>query len=283
MTRIDPRHPRYASLRVRAGLASAAREGIVVPEGLIAHGRGEAFDYLLGERTTPSARRAERMAARWLWAARRPVISVNGNVAALAADRIAALARARPGLRVEVNLFHRTPGRARAIADRLRRAGVREVLGVRPTARIRGLPSDRAAVDRGGIAQADLVVIPLEDGDRAEALRRRGARIVAIDLNPLSRTSRRSHLPIVDELGRALARIAEELPRVRPHRIGTGRFPAFDAAAARAAALATIGRFAHRRVRRAAAPARGSPRAGARAGRRPPRGRGGRSRRTPRP
>jgi len=42
----------------------------------------------------------------WLRNARHPVISVNGNVAQLAAEEVAALARALPGCRVEVNLFH---------------------------------------------------------------------------------------------------------------------------------------------------------------------------------
>jgi len=91
VTQISPRHPRYRSLVRREGLAKAFREGIVVPEGLLAHGRGEAFDYLLGERSSPSALRAARIAADWLSRARHPVLSVNGNVAALATQEIAAL------------------------------------------------------------------------------------------------------------------------------------------------------------------------------------------------
>lgn len=189
--RISPRHPRAESLRTRAHLAQEMREGVVAPEGLIAHGRGEAFDYLLGERSSASARRAERAAAAWLLAARRPVVSVNGNVAALAAQPLARLVRALPRLRVEVNLFHRTPARAARVASRLRAAGIRTVLGVHPTARIPKLPSDRALVDREGIAQADVCLIPLEDGDRTEALRALGIRVISIDLNPLSRTSAR--------------------------------------------------------------------------------------------
>ncbi|MFY9717200.1 MAG: phosphopantothenate/pantothenate synthetase, partial [Thermoplasmata archaeon] len=236
--RLSRRHPRYRSLVVRFGLARAHRDGVVVAEGLIAHGRGEAYDYLLGERTSPSARRAERAAAEWLLAAKRPVLSVNGNVAALAAREVARLARAIPGLAVEVNLFHRTPARAERIARLLRRAGVRVVLGVRPTARISGLPSDRALVDRRGILVADVCLVPLEDGDRAEALVGRGVRVISIDLNPLSRTSRAADLPIVDELTRALreiARAARELRRGRAR----PRLRRFPAAAARAAALAT--------------------------------------------
>ncbi len=239
--RLSPRHPRYRSLVVRAGLARASATGLVVPEGLIAHGRGEAFDYLLGERTTPSARRAERAAAEWLLAARRPVVSVNGNVAALAAREIAALSEAVPALRVEVNLFHRTPARARRVATALRRAGVDEVFGVRPSARIPGLPSDRAKVDRDGIFRADVVLVPLEDGDRAEALRALGKRVIAIDLNPLSRTSRVADLPIVDELTRALTQIATSARRFR-RRSAPPQLRAFDADEARRAALATIAR-----------------------------------------
>ncbi len=247
--RLSPRHPRYASLRVRGALARAQSAGLVVAEGLIAHGRGEAFDYLLGERTSAGARRAERAAAVWLHAARRPVISVNGNVAALAAREIARVVRADPHIRVEVNLFHRTLARARRVARALESAGVAPVLGVRPTARIAGLPSDRARVDRDGIYAADLCLIPLEDGDRAEALRARGQKVISIDLNPLSRTSRVADLPIVDELRRALTHIAEDLERVRSPPAG-GIRDRFDARGARAEALRTIGRTLTREARR---------------------------------
>jgi 4-phosphopantoate---beta-alanine ligase len=247
--RLSRHHPRYASLVVRASLADAHRIGLVVPEGLIAHGRGEAFDYLLGERTIPSARRAERVAAAWLLSARRPVVSVNGNVAALAAREVARLTRAVPHLAVEVNLFHRTPARARRIAARLRRAGVATVLGVRPTARIHGLPSDRALVDREGIYRADLCLVPLEDGDRAEALVARGQRVISIDLNPLSRTSRVADLPIVDELTRALDGIATAARALRSDGGRPVRPRPFSADRARADALATI----RRRLTRAAA------------------------------
>ncbi len=275
--RLSPRHPRYASLRRRAGLAEASRSGLVVPEGLIAHGRGEAFDYLLGERTSPSARRAERLAADWIRAARRPVVSVNGNVAALAAAGIARLARARPGLGVEVNLFHRSPARVRAVARALRRAGVEPVLGQRPTARIPNLPSDRALVDRRGIYAADVCLIPLEDGDRTEALRAMGKRVVSVDLNPLSRTSQHADLPIVDEVARALTHLAHDVRRSRVP-LGSGRLAPADPAVFLAAALRTIGgnlRRAAGRARTRPAPRRG------RSSRRRARGRSGRSRRTP--
>ena len=87
-------HPRYRSLVTRERLARCAKRGIVAWEGLTAHGRGEAFDYLIGERTTESALLAERTAAALLLKADRPVISVNGNTAALASREIAALQEA---------------------------------------------------------------------------------------------------------------------------------------------------------------------------------------------
>ncbi|MCI4357969.1 MAG: phosphopantothenate/pantothenate synthetase [Thermoplasmata archaeon] len=211
----------------RARLGAASRSHLVVPEGLIAHGRGEAFDYFLGERSTRSARTAERIAAQWLAVARHPVLSVNGNVAALAAAEIRALQRARPGLVVEVNLFHRTPARVRSVVRVLQRAGVVGVLGERATGRIPHLPSDRARAERDGILRADLCVVPLEDGDRALAMRRMGKRVISIDLNPLSRTSQVANLPIVDELTRALRAITRGL-RSRRRRPFTGRFDPVD-------------------------------------------------------
>ena len=254
--RLSPRHPRYRSLLVRAHLADLARKGLVVPEGLIAHGRGEAFDYLLGERTTPSARHATRVAAQWLRAARRPVVSVNGNVAALAAADVARLQRALPNLLVEVNLFHRSPRRVDLVARALRAEGVHHLLGVRPNARIPGLPSDRARVDRDGIFVADVCLVPLEDGDRTEALRALGKRVISIDLNPLSRTNRYADLPIVDELVRAFRNLTNDVER-SPAPVVPGRFVRFDAPAALRAARATIDR---RLTRGARARRRPSPR-----------------------
>jgi 4-phosphopantoate---beta-alanine ligase len=273
--RLSPRHPRFESLRVRGALARAHREGLIVPEGLIAQGRGEAFDYFLGERSTPSARRAERVAAEWLLAARHPVVSVNGNVAALAASEVARLAHAVPGLDVEVNLFHRTGTRARLVARALREAGVSRVLGVRPTATIPRLPSDRAKVDRRGIFDADVCLVPLEDGDRTEALRAMGKRVISVDLNPLSRTSRAADLPIVDEVRRAVAEIARQA-ELWPRSTRPPRLSRFDRRAALSEALSAIARGLRRAAaRRPIAPMRD------RASPRRSRGSGGRTRRTP--
>src|SRR5688500_14013700 len=80
---IPSNHPRAKSLAIRELLVSGFTSGLVVSEGLIAHGRGEAFDYLLGEKTSTYAFDAIKAAASLLLLAERPVISVNGNTAAL--------------------------------------------------------------------------------------------------------------------------------------------------------------------------------------------------------
>ena len=116
--RIPEDHPRYQSLVTREKLVAAGE--LVASAGLIAHGRGEAFDYLLGERTTGPAHRAINAAAGLLCNAKRPVISANGNTIALAAPAIAELAAVVPA-QVEVNLFHH-----RAVASRPRERECRE-------------------------------------------------------------------------------------------------------------------------------------------------------------
>jgi 4-phosphopantoate---beta-alanine ligase len=198
---IPPDHPRHQSLVTRERLAAAAQEGIVAWEGLTAHGRGEAFDYLIGERTTNSARQAGRIAAALLMTAHHPVISVNGNTAALAAVEIADLQKATGAL-VEVNLFHRTEKRVSQIEAVLTEAGANVFSGV--AERLLPLSHDRAWCRRDGMYKADVILVPLEDGDRCEALVKMGKTVIAIDLNPLSRTSRAASVTIVDELTRAL-------------------------------------------------------------------------------
>jgi 4-phosphopantoate--beta-alanine ligase len=178
---------------------------LVVPQGLIAHGRGEAFDYIMGERTIPAASVATLAAAALLLRAESPVISVNGNVAALAGKEIVALA-STVRASIEVNLFHRTLEREKLIARNLKKFGAKSILGVGSAAikTIGGISSPRAKVDPNGIGKADVVLIPLEDGDRAQALEDAGKNIISIDLNPLSRTSRVASVSIVDNIVRAI-------------------------------------------------------------------------------
>ena len=214
--KIPKEHPRAASLRVRKRLLEHYNLGVVAHAGLIAHGRGEAFDYLLGEETTKSALEAIEAAAATLLTAKHPVISVNGNAAALVASNIVKLSEVA-GARIEVNLFYRSSKRERAIEAVLRDAGATEVLGIGEdaSARIPELGSERRRVDPRGILIADAVLVPLEDGDRTEALVRMGKNVIAIDLNPLSRTAQLATVTIVDNIVRAMPTMAKIAERLR--------------------------------------------------------------------
>ncbi|WP_435363099.1 4-phosphopantoate--beta-alanine ligase [Haloarchaeobius sp. DYHT-AS-18] len=201
-------HPRYLSLLTRHRIEAGVDKGITSKQGLIAEGRGEAFDYLLGEETIPSADAAERAAAAHLLLARHPVLSVNGNVAALCPKEMVELAEAT-GADIEVNLFNRTPERMQAIADHLREHGAEDVKGLTADARIPGLEHERGKVDADGIYDADVVLVPLEDGDRAEALAEMGKTEIVIDLNPGSRSPRMAAVPIIDNIMRAIPNITQ--------------------------------------------------------------------------
>ncbi|SEN29914.1 pantothenate synthetase [Halorientalis persicus] len=201
-------HPRYESLLTRHRIEHGVDLGITSRQGLIAQGRGEAYDYLLGERTTESADRAERAAAAHLLRAAHPVLSVNGNAAALVPGELVELAAATDA-DLEVNLFNRTEERMERIADHLREHGADEVKGLAADGRIPGLDHERAKVDATGIGDADVVLVPLEDGDRAEALAEMGKTELVIDLNPLSRSAQTATVPIIDNIIRAVPGITE--------------------------------------------------------------------------
>ena len=182
---------------------------VVAKQGLIAHGRGEAFDYLLGEQTCPPAMQSIKAAASLIRGASSPVISVNGNVVALAAKEIAHLSEAS-GAKVEVNLFHRTPERVAALTKIMDEVGI-QALGMNPDNVIPGLSSERASCCSEGIGSADVVLVPLEDGDRCRALVDMGKQVITIDLNPLSRTAQTAHITIVDELTRCLPLLTDAI------------------------------------------------------------------------
>lgn len=215
MTEIPKSHPRYLSLLARERIAEGVKKGFTSTQGLIAQGRGEAFDYLLGEKTTFSAARATKAASAMLLLARKPALSVNGNVAALVPGEMVALSDAL-GIPLEVNLFHRTEERVSRIADLLRSLGAKNVLGEHPDASVPGLDHSRALATKGGIYDADVVLIPLEDGDRCEALVAMGKKVIAIDLNPLSRTSKKATITIVDNIVRAVPNLTGMIREISP-------------------------------------------------------------------
>ncbi|AFK22938.1 4-phosphopantoate--beta-alanine ligase [Pyrococcus sp. ST04] len=208
MVKIPKSHPRYWSLLYRERIIEGMERGITAKAGLIAHGRGEAFDYLIGEKTIPPAERAMKAAVAKILLAKHPVISVNGNVAALVPKETVELAKVL-NAKLEINLFYRTEERVKRIAEVLYENGAREVLGINPTKLIPGLESERAKVDENGIWKADVVLVPLEDGDRTEALVRMGKFVITVDLNPLSRSARMADITIVDNIIRAYPRMIE--------------------------------------------------------------------------
>jgi 4-phosphopantoate--beta-alanine ligase len=203
-------HPRRASLLTRARLTEGTRQGITSLDGLIAHGRGEAFDYLLGEKTHDFAARAIEAAAALFLVARHPVISVNGNTAALIPRELAALSNFL-GSPLEVNLFHASREREDRIRNHLLSHGAGQVLLPQQEFVLPYLQSNRRFVNGQGIYRADLIFVPLEDGDRCEALIRSGRKVVTIDLNPLSRTARKASITIVDNIIRAAPLLADRV------------------------------------------------------------------------
>ncbi|MFH1126410.1 MAG: 4-phosphopantoate--beta-alanine ligase [Candidatus Altiarchaeota archaeon] len=214
---IPKTHPRKASLELRHILVEGFKKGLVAQAGLIAHGRGEAFDYLLGEKTIPEARKAEEAAVAMLFLAKNPVISVNGNVAALCPKEIVKLAEAVDA-KIEVNLFYRKVDREKKIAAELKKAGVEKMYGVgsKPK-RVKGLSSHRALIDEA-LWNSDVVLVPLEDGDRTEALVNMGKKVIAIDLNPMSRTSKKATITIVDNVVRAIPNMTKNARRIEGKR-----------------------------------------------------------------
>lgn len=205
MHKIPPTHPRAKSLIIREKLVEGFKNGIVVPEGLIAHGRGETFDYLLGEKTTKYAHEAEKVAVCLLLLSNNSVISVNGNTAALCARDLVNLSKITRS-RIEVNLFHKSITRSKAIARKLKKENANEVLGLDAKLRstIKDISSNRKYVDKNGIMNSDTVFVALEDGDRTESLVKMGKKVISIELNPLSRTAIASNVTIVDNIVRAV-------------------------------------------------------------------------------
>ena len=64
---------------------------------------------------------------------------------------------------------------------------------------------------RDGILDSDIVLVPLEDGDRCEALVAMGKQVIVVDLNPMSRTAKTATVTIVDELMRCSKLLLKDL------------------------------------------------------------------------
>ena len=76
-----------------------------------------------------------------------------------------------------------------------------------------------------------MILVPLEDGDRCEALIAMGKQVFVIDLNPLSRTAKTATICIVDEVQRTVSALFSRLknPKIPD--------PKFDADASRRSVL----------------------------------------------
>ena len=212
---IPKSHPRYESLLLRDKIVKASEKGYLADSAMIAHGRGEAFDYLIGEKTIYPAKRAMYVAVAALLLSNNPVISVNGNASVLAIDEIIDLAKAVDA-KIEINLFYRTDERVRLLTNLYKDHGYKDILGSLDDEieYLNDIKNNRATASKTGIYTADTILIPLEDGDRAEILKKSGKNTITIDLNPLSRTSKMSDVSIMDNIVRAIpfvTRIAEDL------------------------------------------------------------------------
>ena len=215
MSLIPKSHPRVKSLLIREKLVKGFEKGLVAKEGLLAQGRGEAFDYLLGEKTSKAAKQSIKVAAAQLLLANAPVISVNGNIAALCPKQIVRLSK-QIKAKLEVNLFYTNKKRKQAIVRILKKNGANKVLGTNlsSSTKLSGIDSARRIVDKNGIFAADVVVVPLEDGDRTLALRKAGKIVITFDLNPLSRTSQTASITIVDNVTRAIDLLISETKKL---------------------------------------------------------------------
>lgn len=222
---IPKSHPRAASLHIREKLVKGYRSGLVVEEGLMAHGRGETFDYLIGERTSKNALKAIKAAAQALVLAKSPVISVNGNFVALCPKEIVNLAKT-VNAKIEVNLFYVSQKRKKAIASLLKKNGAKEILGLDPRSsrKIPKLDSARRVVDKNGIFSADVVLVPLEDGDRTLALKKFGKKVITFDLNPLSRTAQSADITIVDNVIRGMRILIDISKKLKKKTLKPDRF-----------------------------------------------------------
>ena len=202
---ISSSHPRSESLRIREKLIQGLKMGLTHQAGLLAHGRGEAFDYLLGEKTQRFAYKAIEAAAAYLLLAKHPVISINGNTSALCGKELVQLAKLLNS-KVEVNLFHYSKKRVMTIENYLAKFDPDVVLrNIKSPKKIfPNIASKRKIMLQEGIGSADVVFIPLEDGDRTEVLIKSGKKVITVDLNPLSRTAQKATVTIIDNITRSI-------------------------------------------------------------------------------
>ena len=210
---IPKSHPRFVSLKTRNQIVKGVENNITSTHGLIAHGRGEAFDYLIKEKTQKFALEAIEAAACLLLLANKPIISVNGNAAALVPKELVELSKTIPA-KLEVNIFHKSKKRELAIALELKKNKAKEVLlphkGI-----IKNIDHNRKYCNEDGIAKADVVFVPLEDGDRCQALIKMKKKVITVDLNPMSRTAKTASITLVDNIIRVMPLLTKKVKELK--------------------------------------------------------------------
>ena len=89
--------------------------------------------------------------------------------------------------------------------------GAKQVLMPSQDHEIQFIDHNRRFVNPDGILKADVIFVPLEDGDRCEALIKNHKKVITIDLNPLSRTARNATITIVDNITRAVNALTKKI------------------------------------------------------------------------
>ena len=118
-------------------------------------------------------------------------------------------------------MFYHNEGRKKKIVRHLKNAGTKQVLGTNPRSnqKLTGIDSPRRIVDKDGIFAADVVLVPLEDGDRTQALKRAGKTVITFDLNPLSRTAQTADITIVDNVIRGMRLLISACRKTRTKKV----------------------------------------------------------------
>ena len=181
----------------REKIIYGVKQGITSVNGLLSEGRGEIFDILMNRTLSSRSMPSIEASVAELLLSKNPVISVNGNTAVIVPRELIELSNTI-NAPLEVNLFYRSDERVKNVVEYLKKNGADVVLGGEDrTIKLKEIEHARGLVDERGIMIADTILVSLEDGDRTEKLIELGKKIIAIDLNPFSRTANMASITIV--------------------------------------------------------------------------------------
>ena len=66
-----------------------------------------------------------------------------------------------------------------------------------------------------GIYKADVIMLTMEDGDRTQALLDMGKKVIALDINPLSKTAKTADITIVDNVIRVMPTMIDTITALK--------------------------------------------------------------------